>query len=63
MVTLDPGNNIDDENFTATFTGGPVSLRNRSGKVRDCFSLACPNLDEIIMVVDRQRRPSIRWCR
>ncbi len=54
LVTLDPGNDIDDENFTVTFSGGTVLLRNRSGKVRDNFSLTCPNLDEIIMVVDRQ---------
>ena len=54
MVTLDPGNGIDDENFTVTFSGATVLLRNRSGKVRDNFSLTCPKLDESIMVVDRQ---------
>lgn len=40
--------------FTVAFSGGTVLLKNRTGRVRDHFSLACPNEDVVTMVLVRQ---------
>ena len=46
----------DDINgdFIATFSGGAVKLFDRSGTVSENFTLRCPNLDVIIVDVDKQ---------
>jgi len=41
-------------NFTVEFSGGTVLLKNRTGRVRDHFTLACPNRDVVTMVLVRQ---------
>ena len=39
--------------FTVEFRGGAVSVRDRTGRVRDHVELACPNLDRIRVTVTR----------
>ena len=52
-VTLRDGEDINAD-FTATFSGGSVVLRDRDGKPQEHLTLACPNLDVVTMALVRQ---------
>ncbi len=51
-VTLEADEDING-NFTATFSGGSVVLRDRDGKPKDHLTLVCPNLDDVLIALVR----------
>jgi len=49
IPTVELGTGDINGNFTATFSGGSVVLIDLNGKPRENLTMACPNLDEVVI--------------